>query len=187
MKEMRCSLACFWKTLRKAPALACTSSPCGCGHSALWPVAPLGTYGSYMVEASESMVRRRQPAAEGCPALSSRALMHPLCMAARRCSYRVTGHGGEQRRGAGELQWGVGVQEMTFQAWMWGLLDHLVGRMGIRLFEGRCRGEGRWTIWLAGINTAVLLKAYRSDVQCCISTATTVPPSESLLLLLELG
>lgn len=100
MKQMRCSLACSWKTLRKAPALACTSSPCGCGHSALWPVAPLGTYSLYMVEASESMVRRRQPAAEGCPALSSRAMMHPLCVAARRCSYRVTRRGGEQRKGA---------------------------------------------------------------------------------------
>lgn len=137
--------------------LACPSLLRGCGRSAPWPVALLGAYSSYTVEASESAVGRRQPAAEGCPASSTLVLMHLLCVAARRCSYRVTGHGvngGKEGGRAGELQWAVTVQEMTFQAWRWGLLDHLVGRMGMKLFEGRRM------IRLAGINTAVLLKAY---------------------------
>lgn len=34
----------------------------------------------------------------------------------------------------GELQQSVTVQEMTSQAQRWGLLDNLVGRMGIEAF-----------------------------------------------------
>jgi len=81
-----------------------------------------------------------------------------------------------------ELQWGGTVPDMTLQAQRWGPLDCLVGRVGMKV-----QREGRWTIRLAGINTAVMLKAYRSDARCCVSAATMVPPLESFLLLLEPG